>query len=62
MSTSLGMPQVRGQGNLFENHPFPEVAEHEMGNMQMRTNLRHATQTIRGKRADRVAEMPDYQV
>ena len=44
MSTSLGMPQVRGQGNLFENHPFPEVAEHEMGNIQMRIQsaARHA--------------------
>ena len=59
--TPLGMPSVRGQGNLFEKYPFPEVAEHEMGNMQMRTNLRHATQTIRSKRAARVAEMPDWQ-
>ncbi|RAV33027.1 lactate utilization protein B [Corynebacterium heidelbergense] len=60
-TTPLGMPGVAGHGNLFEEHPFPQVAEHELGNVQMRTNLRHATQTIRSKRAARVVEMPDWE-
>ena len=59
--TVLGMPTVPGSGNLLETHPFPEVAEHELGNVQMRSNLQHATQTIRGKRAARVSEMPDWE-
>ncbi|WKD57070.1 Lactate utilization protein B [Corynebacterium capitovis DSM 44611] len=61
MTTQLGIPTVRGTGNLFENHPFPEVAAHELGNVQMRSNLQKATHTIRGKRAKRVAEMPDWE-
>ncbi|MFZ2562696.1 MAG: lactate utilization protein B [Corynebacterium variabile] len=60
-TTVLGMPTVPGRGNLNELHPFPEVAEHELGNVQMRTNLRKATGTIRGKRLQRVAEMPDWE-
>ena len=60
-TTVLGMPTVPGRGNLNELHPFPEVAEHELGNVQMRTNLRKATGTIRGKRALRVSEMPDWE-
>ncbi|MDN6620113.1 MAG: LUD domain-containing protein, partial [Corynebacterium variabile] len=60
-TTVLGIPTVPGRGNLNELHPFPEVAEHELGNVQMRTNLRKATGTIRGKRLQRVAEMPDWE-
>ncbi|MGO3362660.1 MAG: LutB/LldF family L-lactate oxidation iron-sulfur protein [Corynebacterium sp.] len=61
MTTTLGMPTVPGKGNLMETHPFPEVAEHELGNVQMRSNLQNATQTIRGKRNARVSEMPDWE-
>ncbi|HEY1480182.1 MAG TPA: LutB/LldF family L-lactate oxidation iron-sulfur protein [Gaiellales bacterium] len=43
------------------NVPFPEAARHELGDAQMRRNLRVATDTIRGKR-DRVAgELPDWE-
>jgi L-lactate dehydrogenase complex protein LldF len=59
--TVLGMPTIPGRGNLHEEHPFPEVAEHELGNVQMRTNLQNATTTIRRKRLLRVGEMPDWQ-
>jgi L-lactate dehydrogenase complex protein LldF len=59
--TVLGMPTIPGRGNLHEEHPFPEVAEHELGNVQMRTNLQNATTTIRHKRLLRVGEMPDWQ-
>lgn len=62
--TSLGMPTLRpahGQGNLHIDEPFPEAARREMGNEQMRTNIRHATHTIRAKRADVVSELPDWE-
>ncbi|MEL4163257.1 lactate utilization protein B [Corynebacterium bovis] len=59
--TVLGTPTVPGRGQLVETHPFPEVARHELGNIQLRSNLQHATQTIRAKRAARVAEMPDWE-
>ncbi len=59
--TMLGLPTVPGRGNLVESHPFPEVAEHELGNVQMRSNLQKATTTIRAKRAARVSETPDWE-
>ncbi|GAA4772839.1 lactate utilization protein B [Citricoccus nitrophenolicus] len=62
--TALGMPAVRpvhGQGNLHADTPFPAAAKAEMGNTQMRANIRHATHTIRGKRAAVVEELPDWQ-
>jgi L-lactate dehydrogenase complex protein LldF len=40
---------------------FPVAAHVSMGDPQMRKNVRHATDVIQGKRADRVAEMPDWQ-
>lgn len=40
---------------------FPEGAHRTLQNTQMRSNLGHATRTIRGKRDMRVAEMPDWQ-
>ncbi len=39
---------------------FPEAARLELANVQLRTNLRNATDTIRAKRADVVAELPDW--
>ena len=40
---------------------FPEGAHKTLANTQMRRNLGHATRTIRSKRAQRVAEMPDWE-
>lgn len=72
MSTFLGIPRRRttnprlaravpGTGNIVEETPFPTLAEHEMGNVQLRSNLSKATTTIRTKRAERVAEMPHWE-
>ncbi|REE05205.1 lactate utilization protein [Citricoccus nitrophenolicus] len=62
--TALGMPTIRpvhGQGNLHADVDFPTAAKEEMANTQMRANIRHATHTIRGKRARVVEELPDWQ-
>jgi L-lactate dehydrogenase complex protein LldF len=40
---------------------FPEAARSELANVQLRTNLRNATDTIRAKRAAVVAEVPDWE-
>jgi L-lactate dehydrogenase complex protein LldF len=40
---------------------FPTAARVELANGQLRANLRHATQTIRAKRAGVVAELPDWE-
>lgn len=61
--TSLGMPSVRpvhGQGNLHAQVAFPKAAKKELQNEQMRANIRHATHTIRAKRAGVVGEVPDW--
>ena len=61
--TRLGMPAVRrvhGQGDIVLETPFPASAREELGNAQMRTNIRHATHTIRGKRGRVVDELPDW--
>ncbi|MCT1957588.1 LutB/LldF family L-lactate oxidation iron-sulfur protein [Kocuria rhizophila] len=61
--TSLGMPAVRpvhGQGNLHAQVAFPKAAKKELQNEQMRANIRHATHTIRAKRAGVVGEVPDW--
>ena len=47
--TYLGMP------------PFPQAAEESTQDVQLRRNLRHATHTIRDKRAAAVAELDDWQ-
>jgi L-lactate dehydrogenase complex protein LldF len=47
--TFLGMPA------------FPANAKVQLANGQLRQNLRHATGTIRGKRAARVAEVPEWE-
>jgi L-lactate dehydrogenase complex protein LldF len=41
--------------------PFPESAKLALANTQLRRNMGKATQTIRGKRAAVVAEMPDWE-
>jgi L-lactate dehydrogenase complex protein LldF len=40
---------------------FPQAAEAALGDTQLRTNLAHATGTIRDKRARAVAELPDWE-
>ncbi|TLW93115.1 iron-sulfur cluster-binding protein [Saccharomonospora piscinae] len=40
---------------------FPRAAREALGNTQLRTNLRKATTTIRGKREQAVAELPDWE-
>jgi L-lactate dehydrogenase complex protein LldF len=40
---------------------FPHAARHELANVQLRSNLRNATDTIRDKRAQSVAEIPDWE-
>jgi len=40
---------------------FPEAARAELSNTQLRTNLRHATETIRAKRMQVVSELPDWE-
>jgi L-lactate dehydrogenase complex protein LldF len=47
--TFLGMPR------------FPENAKEQLGRPQLRKNLRAATGTIRAKRAERVAEVPEWE-
>ncbi|WP_433431716.1 lactate utilization protein B [Nonomuraea sp. CA-141351] len=49
-ATFLGMPGS-----------FPKNAEKAVQNSQLRYNLRKATHTIRGKRANVVGELPDWQ-
>ncbi|MFJ2116492.1 (4Fe-4S)-binding protein, partial [Streptomyces sp. NPDC087850] len=46
--TYLGMPA------------FPVAAKEAVGNETLRGNLRHATHTIRDKRAKAVAELADW--
>ncbi len=59
----MGMPTlpVFGDGNLHIEETFPTAAHRELGNTQMRANLRHATHTIRDKRLKVVAELPDWE-
>ena len=59
----LGMPKVvhYGEGNIFEEIPFPKYAKEELKNEQLRSNLRFVTNAIRNKRARVTAELPDWQ-
>lgn len=41
--------------------PFPRAAEKALANDRVRANVRHATGTIRAKRAAVVAELPDWE-
>ncbi|PNL18714.1 LutB/LldF family L-lactate oxidation iron-sulfur protein [Micrococcus sp. FDAARGOS_333] len=62
--TDLGMPTVRpayGHGHITLDEPFPDSARTQLGNTQMRKNIRHATHSIRAKRARVVDELPDWQ-
>lgn len=46
-TTFLGSP---GLGNLRGDESFPHAARGALANSQLRRNIGHATQTIRGKR------------
>jgi len=41
---------------------FPDAAKRLMTNQQLRRNVRHATEVIRGKRSRVVGEMPDWEM
>jgi len=41
--------------------PFPAAAKDALANAQLRKNVRHATNVIRGKRAVVVHETPDWE-
>ncbi|MBV9819888.1 MAG: iron-sulfur cluster-binding protein [Solirubrobacterales bacterium] len=41
--------------------PFPQAARVALADSQLRRNLGHATRAIRAKRADAVAELPDWE-
>jgi L-lactate dehydrogenase complex protein LldF len=55
-----GLPHATDRGTL-RDRPFPEAARDALANTQLRRNLGHATSTIRRKRADVVAELPDWE-
>ncbi|MFW6091479.1 MAG: LutB/LldF family L-lactate oxidation iron-sulfur protein [Actinomycetota bacterium] len=58
----LGMPTApAGVGHLRSGTPFPRAARSALADAQLRTNLGRATSTIRGKRAQAVAEVPDWE-
>ena len=57
----LGIPTAPpGVGHLRGRRPFPEAARDALGDAQLRRNLAKATGTIRAKRAQVVAELPDW--
>ena len=51
----------RDVGRLRGAESFPRAAAIELGKTQQRSNLGHATATIRAKRAKVVAEVPDWE-
>ena len=61
--TFMGMPRYApaGVGALRGDQPFPAAARTALADSQLRTNLSHATATIRAKRAAVVAELPDWE-
>ena len=64
MTTFLGLPPVtapRGVGHLRGSVPFPRAARGAVGDAQLRSNLAHATTSIRAKRAAVVTEVADWE-
>jgi L-lactate dehydrogenase complex protein LldF len=64
MSTWLGLPGRAHQlpeSPLRGDRSFPAAAKQALANDQLRANLGRATSTIRAKRADVVAEVPDWE-
>ena len=54
-------PAPDGVGNLRGEEKFPIAARHALADTQLRRNLGKATRTIRSKRAQVVAELPDWE-
>lgn len=48
-------------GDAGATRPFPEAAKEALGNRQLRENVRHATNVIRGRRAQVVSELSDWE-
>jgi L-lactate dehydrogenase complex protein LldF len=48
-------------GRAADAPDFPEAAARALSNVQLRENVRHATDVIRAKRAAVVGEMPDWE-
>lgn len=48
-------------GGIKPAKTFAEAAHEELGNLQMRRNLRHATTTIREKRLRTIRELPNWE-
>ena len=62
MSTHTHGGPVQETSATFIGMPaFPEAAREALANTQQRKNLRHATHTIREKRAAVVAELPEWE-
>ena len=62
----LGLPAMpppapRDVGNLRGEEKFPAAARRALADTQLRRNLGKATTTIRAKRAEVVAELPDWE-
>src|ERR1700754_4312683 len=53
---------MSGTGNIVTPLPFPTAARRELGDQQLRRNLRKATHTIRDKRLRVVGEVPDWEL
>lgn len=63
-STFLGMPGIVSKSGIAAKpgeQSFPKNAAKAVQDSQLRFNLRKATQTIRGKRASVVSELPDWE-
>ncbi|UGY90310.1 LutB/LldF family L-lactate oxidation iron-sulfur protein [Streptomyces gobiensis] len=55
------MNAAHGKGHLYGPARFERAARTELAKPQLRENLRHATHTIRDKRAEVVDELPDWE-
>ncbi|HTF06874.1 MAG TPA: lactate utilization protein B [Asanoa sp.] len=53
---------MTGTGNIVARLPFPTAARRELGDEQLRRNLRKATHTIRDKRLRVIGEVPDWEL
>jgi L-lactate dehydrogenase complex protein LldF len=58
--TFLGLPTASRVGQLRQERSFADAAHDALADDQLRRNLRRATGTIRDKRANVVAELPDW--
>ncbi|MFL5755092.1 MAG: LUD domain-containing protein, partial [Chloroflexota bacterium] len=61
MSESVGTTRPNPEPSFAGTPPFPVAARTALADEQLRANLRHATTTIRAKRAGAVAERDDWE-